>query len=505
MASSVAIPRSYLIYGVCLPLAVLIGYLLADPLDSGSIAVIVLVLCVLSVPVVLRWHHPLLVLSWNSFGALFFCPGKPALWMVLTAVSFFVTLLNRAIGRPVRFFEAPAVAKSLLCLGAIVWLTARLNGGVGFQALGATTIGAKRYVSLYGAIMCYFALAANRVEVRKAGLYMGLFWLGSLAVFLGYLGALVPGLDFLFRLFPAETELMGERAFGNSVLVQANPLFRLGSMLAPATGILFYLLARHGIRGVLDLKRPWRLPACCLAIVAVLVGGFRAAFVACVLVLACVFYLEGLCRPRYLLMLAGAGLAGAVVMVPLMDRMPLSVQRTLSFLPVSVDPIVRRDADASTEWRLDMWKEVLPQVPKYFFRGKGYGLDPHEMYEANLAEQSGTGVTAETAMISGDYHSGPLSVAIPLGIYGVAAFVWFLYASIQVLYGNYRYGDPALKTINALLLANFLVRTFSFIFMFGSLYSDLIGFCGTIGISVSLNGVARRPEVPEPVEEEEEA
>ena len=105
-------------------------------------------------------------------------------------------------------------------------------------------------------------------------------------------------------------------------------------------------------------------------------------------------------------------------------------------------------------------------------------------------------------MIAGDYHSGPLSVIIPFGIYGAVAFAWFLWASVRVLYQNYRFGEPGLKTINTFLLAYFVVRIFSFIFIFGSLYSDLVGFCGLIGLSVSLNGVARPPAAQEEVEEE---
>src|SRR5437879_3181780 len=39
MASSINVPRTHLIMGLCLPLAVLLGYFVAQPLDSVSIAV----------------------------------------------------------------------------------------------------------------------------------------------------------------------------------------------------------------------------------------------------------------------------------------------------------------------------------------------------------------------------------------------------------------------------------------------------------------------------------
>ena len=43
--------------------------------------------------------------------------------------------------------------------------------------------------------------------------------------------------------------------------------------------------------------------------------------------------------------------------------------------------------------------------------------------------------------ISSDFHNGPLSVIIPLGIWGVIAVLWLMIAGIWVTYCNYRYGD----------------------------------------------------------------
>jgi hypothetical protein len=64
-----------LIFALCLPLAVLLGYLLAEPMDLSSLATIVLVLGVLSVPVLMPWYHPLLILTWNAAISLSFCPA----------------------------------------------------------------------------------------------------------------------------------------------------------------------------------------------------------------------------------------------------------------------------------------------------------------------------------------------------------------------------------------------------------------------------------------------
>src|SRR5690349_16326677 len=96
MANSINIPRTHLIMGLCLPMAVLLGYFLAQPLVLGSLAVIVLVFALLCVPLLMKWHHPLLILSWNACANPLFLPGRPSLWMVMGLTSFVFAILARS-------------------------------------------------------------------------------------------------------------------------------------------------------------------------------------------------------------------------------------------------------------------------------------------------------------------------------------------------------------------------------------------------------------------------
>ena len=51
----------------------------------------------------------------------------------------------------------------------------------------------------------------------------------------------------------------------------------------------------------------------------------------------------------------------------------------------------------------------------------------------------------EGAILSGGYHSGGLSVLVPIGIFGAIAFVWLLGAGVKVLYCNHRYGGSEVE------------------------------------------------------------
>jgi hypothetical protein len=64
----------------------------------------------------------------------------------------------------------------------------------------------------------------------------------------------------------------------------------------------------------------------------------------------------------------------------------------------------------------------------------------------------------------------------------------------RVTYQNYKHGDPAVGKINRFLFAFFLARVIFFIFVFGSLYTDLALFTGLVGLSVSINGGVAGPQ-----------
>src|SRR6478609_34797 len=116
MANTINIPRTHLIMGLCLPMAVLLGYFLAQPMESGSIAVVVLVFSLLCFPLLMKWHHPLLVLSWNASANPLFLPGRPCLWMVMALISLFFAVLSRSVNPNRRFVQVPSITKPLLFL-----------------------------------------------------------------------------------------------------------------------------------------------------------------------------------------------------------------------------------------------------------------------------------------------------------------------------------------------------------------------------------------------------
>jgi O-antigen ligase len=210
------------------------------------------------------------------------------------------------------------------------------------------------------------------------------------------------------------------------------------------------------------------------------------------------FFLEGMHRTKAMPFFVISFLAASVALVPLASRLPYTFQRTLAFVPqqvlhLSVD--ARLEAQGSTDWRVNMWKALLPTIPQHLLLGKGYTItmeDAQSIGQDSAIKSVDAGQQA--LAISSDYHNGPLSVILPFGIWGVITFGLFLITSNLVIYRNYRYGRPELKMLNTFIFSTYLVSTINFLFLFGGLSNNMATFSAMIGLSIALNGgVSRVP------------
>jgi len=484
MTSAHSILRSLITYAVCIPLAVFLGYLMTNPLDIGTFITLALILAVLCGPLLIRFHHPLMLFFWNTTAVLFFLPGRPWVWMGTVTVSFMISMTQRILNKEVRAISVPELTRPLMAIVVVALVTAKLTGGIGLRAFGGDVYGGRKYLTLFAAILGFFALAANRIPRERARLSIGLYFLGGATVVIGDLfPVLGSALPFLFWLIPPYSLSSSEIEIG---------LTRLGGLTAVSSCIFSFMLARYGVQGIFTATRPWRFLAFIFFSGCGFFGGFRSLVIGYFGIFMLQFFLEGLHRTKlFPLMLLGLTLVGAAA-VPFASKLPPTVQRALAFLPLPIDPVVSQSAQASSEWRLQMWKAVLPQVPQYLLLGKGLALSHQDWGDMGFGDKA---ISEDQwgAALAGDYHSGPLSVLIPFGIWGLIAFTWFLAAGLRVLYKNYRYGDPALRTINTFLLASFVVHVAMFWIIVGGFTSDMLQFVGVLGLSVGLNnGVARQ-------------
>jgi hypothetical protein len=484
MSNASALFRSLVIYGLCLPLAITLGYLLANPFEMTTFAVVISLLLTLLIPLFLRWHHPWLIAAWNMSAVVFFLPGHPRLWQVMALVSFGIAILQYTVNRKLRFLNVPSVTKPLLFLTAVVLITMRLTGGIGLKTLGSTSYGGKNYIGILTAVVGYFALTSRTIPPQRAKLYIALFFLSTATMAIGDLPVLLPSqMNFLYLVFPLLDS-------GNLAL-HGMAFNRLTGFSCLGEGVFAFMLARYGIRGIFLEPGKGLRPLVFVGICFIsLLGGYRSSLVLYVMTFTVLFCLERLYHTRLLPVLLITGLLSGTLMVAFANRLPIMMQRALAILPINVDPAARLAAEASSTWRLEIWRNLLPQVPQYLILGKGYSFSARDLTIMQDAhdDQAGTELV-------GDYHNGPLSILIPFGIFGMIGFLWFLWAAFRVVYQNYQFGDPAYRTVNTFILAMLIVKVIMFFTVFGALVTDLMKIAGLIGFSISLNGGLAKPAV----------
>jgi hypothetical protein len=485
MSNAPAILRSLVIYAICVPLAVFVGYLLTDPLDYSTFAYAGIFGLVLVFPLLLRWHYALLVFSLNASIYLFFLKGNPDMWVVMVALSLGISLAERAMNSQKHFIGVPQMMWPLLCLLGVIFMTAKLTGGMGMRSLGSDVYGGRKYVWLIIGILTYFALTTRRIPPERAGWYFGLYMLSGLTALIGDLYPITPSfLHFIFWLFPPSTS---EENFEVGVT-------RLHGIASAASALLFWYVGKHGLSGIFLSRKIWR-PVLFTALSAVsLLGGFRIMLLSYLFIVGALFFLEKLHRTRALLLFAFVAISAVTAIIPLAPHLPFTIQRSLAILPLDISWEARQNAEESSEWRIKMWKDLLPQIPAHLLLGKGYAIsmEDTELMGRDTAFHS-VNAGQQALAISGDYHNGPLSVVLPFGIWGVMVVLWLMIAGAWVMYCNYRHGDESLRNINTYLWVSYLYTVLRFLFVYGALSSDIMCFGGMVGFSIALNGGVCRP------------
>jgi hypothetical protein len=230
----------------------------------------------------------------------------------------------------------------------------------------------------------------------------------------------------------------------------------------------------------------------------IFLGGFRSSIIGALIVLSLIFYLEKMHRTGMMLVVVLGGIMGGVLLVPLAPHLPYTFQRSLAFLPLPLRQDALMDAEGSTEWRLEIWSALLPEVPKYLMLGKGFSFTAATFNESmgrNATFQKTISAADNPLALSSDFHSGPLSVVLSFGLWGVLAWLWYWAAGFWVVWRNYHDGDPALRHLNLMLYASFIAKMFGFLFIFGGIVEDVGGFAGIIGLSLALNHGVMRPKL----------
>lgn len=110
--------------------------------------------------------------------------------------------------------------------------------------------------------------------------------------------------------------------------------------------------------------------------------------------------MEKLHRTIYLAILVGLLLLSSSFLIAFSDRMPLTIQRSLSFLPLKVESVAKSGCRRFLELASGYVACGRVGHPRYFWVGKGFSINPTDLYFSQIALRRGFYSPSEAARLA---------------------------------------------------------------------------------------------------------
>lgn len=372
------------------------------------------------------------------------------------------------------------VGVNLLYLGSVY-----LRNPVGIQAFGSDIVGGRPYAAVAIASLAYFVLRSTSVSDKLAK---------ALPLIMGIPAIFINAISSLTIFFPASTPYLWRVYTGfapDAYLAEyrgesTGRMQRITSFSSLGTAGIRLLYTYFPVGSIFSMSFPFRTLLFCFFYFLILLSGFRGAIVGTAVLVCLAAWLQG--RLADILKFVWVGVFAVPTLIILHStgavELPLSVQRSLSFLPGDWDRTAASDAEASSEWRFEMWKIVWASDTylrnRLWGEGFGYSADDLRIQMDAVLGVGGYvgGGQTEAQLVSGAFHSGPLSAIRYVGIVGFLLYMWLMFymAVLSVRLVRKARGSPffflALATAPSLLWAPVV-----YLFIFGGFDT---GFPATI-------------------------
>lgn len=414
---------------------------------------------------------------------------------IITAFCWFLILRAvRIVHHKPRFNRLDLILGINLAYVAITFL----RNPVGTFAGGSELIGGRPYFDIALATCGYWVLQradlTEKIAYRFPIISIVSGSLNFIASTVSYfIPATVPYLSRIYSGIDASQYLSEENT---GTIVDANPdeINRIGYLAGFGAALSLALYSYYrSITLILPTYfwRPrwtyfWRFKLMSLAIFSILLSGFRNTIVAMgIYFLLSIFYQRRTGDLWRLLFYAVPSFVLIISLQGVLFELPLTAQRTLSFLPGRWSPAAKADAEGSVEWRVYMWKALFEEN-KYIKNrilgdGFGYSLADSRAMEA-ATDLKAAHSTQENFLVTGDLHSGPLSTIRFVGYVGLGLYLLLAFSTLAAAHRLIRraYGTRYFPMAMFVGLPA-IYGPFHFIFVYGGYKQDLASLIISIG------------------------
>jgi len=376
----------------------------------------------------------LLPIGWYLTGRL---PWLPLPFTVrdlcFMAVIFFFTLFFATRALPWR--RKLSWLDYLIYINLAYLATVFVRNPVGFWAIQSSMVGGRPYFEIALAFGGFMIL--SRVQITD-------FIAKVFPLFYVIPGWFVGILDVIGRLSPQTGSLLNSIYSGvgsRDVISSFQEEAQIGETRMPGLSFaglssVVGLCARYNPITLISPLYPLRLFLTTVAFAAVFLSGYRGLLLFCLLVPFISSVLRG--RVKDLWIAAGLLLTVVTLLISLQGnflQLPRTMQRALSWLPGDWDQAALSDAEDSSRWRFEMWQWALndQRIMRDKILGQGFGLSLDDLSLIAAMNLSGVpgqnllgGSDREQFMLTGTFHSGPLSTIKYIGSVGLLLYITLL-------------------------------------------------------------------------------
>lgn len=483
--------------------ALLLGLLVAVVIGSavGSSDMRMVAGVVASIPVAIIFVKlktniwVLIPIGWYLSGRL---PWLPLPFTVrdlcMMTVIFFFTLFFATRALPWK--RKVGLLDYLIYINLAYLATVYVRNPAGFWAMQTSVVGGRPYFEIGLAFGAFMILSRVQLSDFIAKIFPLFFVIPAWCVaILDVVARLVPQ-----TAYPLAMAYSGVGAGGVTSAIQQEAKLgetRMTGLQFAGSSSVLALCAKFNPITLISPLHPWRSLLFGVAIMAIFLSGFRSV----ILFAMVAFLLSTLLRGNVTdLWVAGAGmLLGLVALISVQGslvQLPLTVQRTLSWLPGDWNQEAVADAEGSTQWRVEMWGWAWndDRILRDRTWGQGFGLSIEDMNLIASSLMSGQGggtllggSDRENFMITGSFHSGPLSTIKYIGVVGLALY-YPLMCYMALLAWRLCINSRSTKAFTLALFVGIpiIYEPFNFVVVFGGLdsnYSQLLFWAGLLNMT----------------------
>ncbi len=482
--------------------ALFIGLLVAVALGSavgtsdmrfvaGALAMVPLVVVLIN----LKTHIWVLIpIGWYLSGRLPFLPLPFTVRDLCILVVLFAFTLFFAL-RIVPWKRKVGTLDYLILINLAYLATVYFRNPVGALAFRSELVGGRPYFEIVLAFGAFLVLSRITLTPLIARIFPLFFLIPA---------GIVAVLDLVARFmpqfaYPIAMIYTGAGSMASGLLEEAAKLgeTRITGLKDLGASGMLAICARYNPITLLSPLHPLRALLFLCVLTAIFASGFRGLLLFAMFV----FVVAALLRQRLtdLWIAAALGVVGILLLVSLQGsvlQLPRTMQRTLSWLPGDWNEEAVESAEGSSQWRFEMWgwawNDERIMRDKMWGQGFGFTLDDLNIMASALmsGEQGGGfigGSDREAFMITGTFHSGPLSTIKFIGFVGLSLyFPLMLYMALLAWRLCRRAHGTPIFPLALFIGIPIIYEPFNFVVIFGALegsYPQLLFWAGLLNMT----------------------